>query len=133
MIKRWDLIIVAILILISFLPIALFSAVQAKTATNPAASRVAVITQDNKVIKKIQLTENKRTYQFVIHSGDGDEDTVEVQKSRIRVKSATCPDQVCVLTGFIDQPGETIVCLPYHLVIEIQSDNEPPQDIIVSS
>jgi hypothetical protein len=133
MIKRWDIIIVALLILISFLPFTIFSAVQAKTMNGDVKNRVATITLDNKKIRKIKLTGNTKTFQFTIHSGDGDENTIEVQKDRIRIKSANCPDQNCVLTGFIEKPGQTIVCLPHRLVIEIKSDREPSQDIIVSS
>ncbi|WP_093670579.1 NusG domain II-containing protein [Sporolactobacillus nakayamae] len=133
MIKRWDIIIVALLILISFLPFAIFSAVQAKTTTSDVKNRVATVTLDNKQIRKIKLTGNTRTFQFTVHSGDGDENVIEVRKNQIRIKSANCPDQNCVLVGYISKPGETIVCLPHHLVIEVKSDTEATQDIIVSS
>lgn len=133
MIKRWDIIIVTILVLISFLPFAIFSAVQAKSNDDPNNLNVAVISVNNKVIKRIVLTGNVKTRQFDVHDLDGDCNTIEVKKDRIRVKSADCPDQNCVLTGFIEKPGQTIVCLPHRLVIEIKSDREPSQDIIVSS
>lgn len=133
MIKRWDIIIVTILVLISFLPFTIFSAVQAKSLKDNTKDRVAIVTLDNKQIRTIKLTGNNRTFRFTVHSGDGDENTIEVKKERIRIKSANCPDQNCVLTGFISKPGQTIVCLPHRVVIEIKSNHEPSQDIIVSS
>jgi len=133
MIKRWDIILITILVLISFLPFTIFSVVQAKSNNDPNNINVAVISVDNKVVKRIVLTGNVKTQQFDVHDLGGDCNTIEVKKNRIRVKSADCPDQNCVLTGFISKPGQTIVCLPHRVVIEIKSNHEPSQDIIVSS
>ena len=36
-----------------------------------------------------------------------------------RVTQADCPDGICVLHGGIRRPGEAIICLPHHLVVEI--------------
>ncbi|WKY43372.1 NusG domain II-containing protein [Eubacteriaceae bacterium ES2] len=35
------------------------------------------------------------------------------------ITEADCPDQICVKTYPISSPGETIVCLPHKLVVEI--------------
>ena len=32
---------------------------------------------------------------------------------------ADCPDKLCVKTGRISKTGETIVCLPHRVVVEI--------------
>ncbi|MCO7125872.1 NusG domain II-containing protein [Sporolactobacillus shoreicorticis] len=133
MIKRWDIIIVTILVLISFLPFTIFSAVQAKNDRDPDRVNIAVISVNNKVVKRIVLTGSVKTRQFDVHMLGGDCNTIEVKNDQIRVKSADCPDQNCVLTGFISKPGQTIVCLPHRLVIEIKSNHAPSQEIIVSS
>ena len=39
------------------------------------------------------------------------------------MEDADCPDKVCVKTGKIKKPGQTIVCLPHRTVIEITGDN----------
>lgn len=46
-----------------------------------------------------------------------------------------CNDQVCVRSGAIDSPGETIVCLPHKVIVEITTkDNTHDQEIdIISS
>lgn len=133
MIKRWDIIIIAFLILISFLPFTVFSAVQAESLKSGDKQKVAIITVNNKVVKRVVLTGNTKTSFFNVRDRGGDCNAIEVKNEKIRIKSANCPDQICVLTGFIDKPGQTIVCLPHRLVIEIKSDNEPSQAIIVSS
>ncbi len=38
------------------------------------------------------------------------------------ISSADCKTQVCVKTGSIKNAGETIVCLPHNLIIEIISE-----------
>ena len=39
------------------------------------------------------------------------------------MEDADCPDKVCVKTGKIKSPGQTVVCLPHRVVIEITGDN----------
>ena len=44
---------------------------------------------------------------------------LEIDGERIRMVEADCGDQVCVRRGWASKNGETIVCLPHKLVIEI--------------
>jgi hypothetical protein len=137
MIKRWDIIITLVLMLLSFLPIAIFSHQQvAKTnaiqSDNPV--KVAVISVNNQEVRRIKLTGNKGTDVFDIDSSDGDYNTVEVKDEHIRIKGANCADQVCVQFGFLARPGETAVCLPHKFIIEIETvaGNEDDETIISS-
>ncbi len=45
---------------------------------------------------------------------------IEVGDNEIRVIEASCPDQIDVKQGSISRIGETIVCLPNKMVIEIK-------------
>lgn len=47
-----------------------------------------------------------------------------IENGSVRMLEASCPDQVCVHTGAIDKPGQTIVCLPNRVVIEISGNGE---------
>ena len=132
MVKRWDFIITILLILLSFLPFAVFSYQQSAIASENA-DYVAVIRVDNEIVKRITLTGNKGTEVFDITSSDSDVNTIEVKDEKIRIRAATCLDQICVLTGYISKPGETVVCLPHKLVIEIEAINGESDDIIISS
>lgn len=51
---------------------------------------------------------------------EGQENVIDIKDGKVSVTSATCPDQVCVNQGEISEDGETIVCLPHKLVIEIE-------------
>ena len=115
MIKRWDIIITLLLVLLSFLPIVVFSYQQAEKTSEYATSggerqTVAVISVNN------------------------DYNTIEIRGESIRIKGANCYDQVCVQFGFISKSGETAVCLPHKLVVKVESTaGEQPDDIIISS
>lgn len=132
MIKRWDIIIIGLLILISLLPVAIFSYVQAGKI-NEDSIYVAVISLDNQIIETITLTDHTGIEVFDITPSEHDRNTIEIRDERIRMKAATCTDQVCVKMGFISKPGETIVCLPHKILIEIQTIDGGTDDVIISS
>lgn len=48
---------------------------------------------------------------------------IEIGDGKVRVVEADCPDQLDVKQGYIERPGEVIVCLPNKLVIEIKGEN----------
>lgn len=57
---------------------------------------------------------------------------VEFGDEEVRVIEADCPDKLDVKQGYISNIGETLVCLPNRLVIEIKGiENDSDIDIIV--
>jgi len=44
---------------------------------------------------------------------------LEVRAGRVRVLASPCPRQECRLAGWIDQPGELLVCLPNEVVVRL--------------
>ena len=48
---------------------------------------------------------------------------IEIRDSSVRVKSADCRDNICVNHRPISNTGETVVCLPHKLVVEIKGEN----------
>ena len=48
--------------------------------------------------------------------------TIIVKNEGIKIAKSDCPDQVCVRTGFINQGGQSIICLPSKLVVFIEYD-----------
>lgn len=46
--------------------------------------------------------------------------TLEISQGRAKMAEADCPDQLCVHQKAIDRQGETIVCLPNKIVVEIE-------------
>jgi len=48
---------------------------------------------------------------------------IEIGDEKVRVIEADCPDKLDVKQRYISKPGETIVCLPNRLIIEIKGEN----------
>lgn len=112
--KPLDFVLIFVLMVISFAPFLLLSP---KQSVQPTAQ----LRVDGKVIKNFDLTRNQ-TYTY--RDKDGDINEIEVRDRKIGITYANCPDQVCVRKGFIDKAGQTIVCLPHKLVIEVISADE---------
>ncbi|MGG5379175.1 hypothetical protein IGI49_000585 [Enterococcus sp. AZ071] len=98
------------------LPLLFFSIYQKQAAAN---SLEAVLRIDGEEIRRFDLVEDQKTFTYQYEDTDGDYNIIEVTDQKIRVKEASCRDQVCVRRGWIEKKGETIVCLPHKLVIEI--------------
>ena len=45
---------------------------------------------------------------------------VQIKDGSVKVLSASCPDKYCVSHISIDKTGQTIVCLPHKMIIEIK-------------
>ena len=43
---------------------------------------------------------------------------------------ADCSDKLCLEQGYISKPGESIVCLPHRVMIQVIGEND--DDIILS-
>lgn len=54
-----------------------------------------------------------------------------IEKGKVKMKEADCPDQICVHHKAISKNKESIVCLPNKVVIEIVSSEESELDAIV--
>lgn len=56
---------------------------------------------------------------------------IELGNDQVRVIEADCPDKIDVKQGYISKIGETIVCLPNKMVVEVKGIEEDTEiDII---
>ena len=83
-----------------------------------APSPSARITRDGVLLEEIDLSEVDAPYSITLADGSGS-NTVQVERGRIRVAEADCPDRVCVSQGWISDGTVPIVCLPHKLIIEV--------------
>lgn len=80
---------------------------------------------DDKLVQTIDMSVDDE-YTFQTDKGSN---TVEVRNGAVSMKSADCPDKVCVRMGTKNRNGETITCLPHKLVIEVHGGQEQEVDI----
>ncbi len=117
--KKMDIIIIAFLLVISFVPAAVFGVLYNRNSD----SIYAEITISGELYKTVPLASHKGEDSFVISNKYG-ENTIEVKEHAIGITHADCTDELCVQTGFIAKPGETIICLPHQLMIEIKGTTD---------
>jgi len=52
---------------------------------------------------------------------EGHRNIVEISGGKVRMDSADCPEKLCVKQGWISREGETVVCLPHQVVVEVRA------------
>ena len=85
---------------------------------------VARILLDGTLMDEIRLDKVGASFSFTVERADGGFNIIQVERGRIRVSHADCPDQICVDQGWISDGTVPIVCLPHGLVIEITGGGE---------
>jgi len=118
--------IVAIILLIAVV-ISLSAASVYKIATK-GTENIAVIKRAGKVLKTIDLNKVVEPQEFTIKIDKGNYNTISVKANAISIKDSDCPHKECVKSGWISEPGEMIVCLPYKLIISIQGQQNESID-----
>lgn len=116
LLRPWDGVIILGLLLLSFAPIVIFNLHKINTPTQQA-----VLSVDGKEIKRFDLSDQQQSFTYRYEDVDGGYNLIEVKGKRIRIKEADCGDQICVQRGWITKSGETIVCLPHKLVVEVKA------------
>lgn len=82
--------------------------------------QTVVVTVDGTVIAEKPITVNDAVE---IKDADG-YNRVVIDNREVYMESADCPDKVCVKTGRISRAGETIICLPHKVVVEIKGGED---------
>lgn len=119
--KSGDIIILVFLVLLSFLPVIIFS-IQEGNAEGEF--HTALISSNGEVVHEIILVDDDETEIFEYTNDNGKTNIVVREGTSIHMHDADCADQLCVRQGDISRPGETVVCLPHTFLIEITSGNE---------
>ncbi|GED80527.1 hypothetical protein FC62_GL001337 [Amylolactobacillus amylotrophicus DSM 20534] len=123
-----DLVVIGLLVILSFLPLFVFAQQQqAKVDVTSSSSKevkiMAVVSHDGETIKEFNLTDHEGTTTWTYRDDDGHYNKIEVKGKKIHIVEANCADQVCVRQGYRSKVGQSIVCLPHKLLIEIKSSD----------
>lgn len=76
-----------------------------------------IIKVDGNIIRECDIGRDET---IEVSGYNGGHNTVIIKDGQVSVIDADCPDKVCVDTGMINAPGQTIVCLPHRVVVEIR-------------
>lgn len=84
---------------------------------------VARISRDGVLLEEIDLSRVDEPYSLTLEDESG-RNVLSVERGRVRVSEADCPDQVCVKQGWVSNGAAPIVCLPHKLVVELVGTGE---------
>lgn len=132
LVRPFDVVIVILLLLGSFIPLIIFS--QSAENIDESSTIYAVVTIDGEPVKEIELSEDTPNETFTFYPADGQYNIIEVDGTKIRNKEDNSPDQIAVKMGWISKPGETAICLPHKLIIEVKatdSSKESDDEVIL--
>lgn len=96
--------------------------------TRTTSSSIADIYQNNELIRSIDLSKITDTEFFTIETADGGYNHIEIRSHAIGIIKASCPDKICIHTGFISNSLMPITCLPNHLLIMIRPSDDSSAD-----
>ena len=85
-----------------------------------------VVSVNGSETKRYSLNEEIR---ITIESADGGYNVLVVEGGAAWIEEASCPDKLCRNHGKISKNGETLVCLPNQVVVEIVNGEEPDVDM----
>ena len=77
----------------------------------------AAVKVDGNIVYMLPLDKNASV---TVEGYQGGSNTIVIENGTVYMKDADCPDKLCEKTGKISKNGETIVCLPHRVVVEIQ-------------
>lgn len=115
---------VILIVLLLALCVVIFGLIQIFVKKDGAA---AVVKVDGNVVEELDL---KRDNMIEVGGYDGGVNKIEVKDGKVRMINADCPDELCVKTGWISKTGETIVCLPHRVVVEITGEGGGVDSIV---
>lgn len=62
----------------------------------------------------------------------GKTNVLVISGGKAKMQSAQCPDQICVRQTAISKKGETIVCLPNKVIVEVTEGTKADLDGVVN-
>lgn len=125
-IKKADVILLVVLIVIGLISSAF--AVMSKST-----GQSVIIESDGHMYGKYSLlTDAEIEVPYEAKNGHIESNVVIIKDGKVKVKSATCGNQVCVKHSQIDEAGESIICLPNKMVVRIEGKGGDGYDSISS-
>lgn len=115
-IKKGDIVVIALVLLIA--GITIFA------ANGQNTGEYAVVTANGKE-QKYLLSQNQT---LQIEQSDNKKNIVVIYNHEVYMKEASCPDLICVRHRPISKNGESIICLPNEVYIEIEGGKEKETD-----
>lgn len=120
---RWDILVVLAVVLL-----AVTSALVVWGHSDSADQLTAVVLIDGEEADRIDLQKESGTRSYSAHGYTLTVDFRPDGEPGVRVETSDCPTQDCVHTGTITRAGQSIVCLPARMIIQLEGTVIPDSD-----
>lgn len=121
MMKKGDILIIGLLVILSFLPLAYFSSQNKTDDADSEPVDYAVIKVDGEEIHRMELKDDGEIESYLYENDEGHMNLVERDGTVVYMAEANCADSLCLRQGEISKNGEMIVCLPHRVFVEIET------------
>lgn len=118
-IKPGDIITVAVVLVLGFVCLFAFS-----PQNDTSSGKSLKISVNGIPEEEISLPSDRKTL-------DIEGVIIEIDGEDVHVSDSDCTDKTCVRMGTINRKGESVVCLPNGVVLEIDSPSETGPDAIL--
>ncbi len=88
--------------------------------SNFSGSKVVGIYQNGNLVEKVDLNTVTAQREITL-TGDSGKNVILLSHGSIKMKSAECPDKICVNHGELVNIASPIVCLPNKIVIKFEN------------
>lgn len=128
---RWDGLVAAVVFLL-----AVISAVSVWGGEKQTDDLTVVVSVDGEEVERFALTGMPESGGVYSHGGYtlklGIDYPIYPDRPCVRVVESNCPTQDCVHTGNISRAGQSIVCLPARIIIQLEGGStDSDVDIVV--
>lgn len=128
MMKKGDIIIIGLLFILSFLPLALINSEKRNIEDNAEPIDYVVVSVDGDELHRMELKEDAQIESYLYESEEGHMNRIERNGTVAYMAEANCADSLCIQQGEISKDGEVIVCLPHRVLVEVVSEGGPTED-----
>ena len=113
-------------LLVFFLAVAVVIAIFMRIRGNDVGEHI-VVTIDGTLFGKYRLSEN----QMIDVENTFGVNRIVIQNGSAYMETADCPDKYCMTYQPISKTNESIICLPHHLVVQVEGADVTELDGIV--
>lgn len=88
---------------------------------------VALVKVDGEVVKELPLGED---IVYEVKQDGRVSNVVHVEDSKVWITDADCPDKLCENMGKVSKDGQTLVCLPNRVIVQIEGGESADIDML---
>lgn len=81
---------------------------------------------DGEIVETYTLSEDKMV------KLNGGTNTMKIERGKVKMTEADCPDQLCVHQKEISKNNESIICLPNKIVVQVVNQDESKLDAVTN-